>query len=183
MQDTELHTLRQRLAESEKDKTERKQAEEALLDSENELKWVADQALAGMYILQNGVFRYVNARFAQMFGYTVDECLNDMYFQNLVYAEDVATVEEQVRRRTSGEVESVHYTFRGLKKNGQIFHAEVYGATSVYKGEPKAQGLFLTSPSESKQRELEESEENIAESLKRPMKASAWLTQIILLHM
>ncbi len=143
MQDTELHTLRQRLAESEKDKTERKQAEEALLDSENELKWVADQALAGMYILQNGVFRYVNARFAQMFGYTVDECLNDMYFQNLVYAEDVATVEEQVRRRTSGEVESVHYTFRGLKKNGQIFHAEVYGATSVYKGEPAGAGTIL----------------------------------------
>ena len=121
----------------------RKRAEEALLESENKFKSFAEQALAGIYILQDGVFKYVNPKFAQMFGYTVDECLNDMHFQNLVYAEDVATVEEQVRRRTSGETKSVHYTFRGLKKNGQIFHAEVYGATSVYKGKPAGAGTMV----------------------------------------
>ncbi|MGO9414174.1 MAG: PAS domain S-box protein, partial [Syntrophobacteraceae bacterium] len=121
----------------------RKRAEEALLESENKFKSFAEQALAGIYILQDGVFKYVNPKFAQMFGYTVDECLNDMHFQNLVYSEDLATVEEQVRRRTSGETKSVHYTFRGLKKNGHIFHAEVYGATSVYKGKPARAGTMV----------------------------------------
>ena len=223
---TELHALRQRLAESEKDKAERKRAEEALLEFESKFKSFTEQALAGVYILyqvafklvpkeaeklgelcprtpsqlrcsmwrcsgrpasagqpppapsawpraqtraakscgvrgshfpalfdyfnlerklvlQDGVFKYVNAKFAQMFGYTVEECLNEMPFQNLVYAEDLATVEEQVRRRVSGEAESVHYTFRGLKKNGQIFHVEVYGATSIYKGEPAGAGTIL----------------------------------------
>ena len=66
-----------------------------------------------------------------------------MPFKNLVYAEDLATVEEKIKRRISGEVESVHYTFRGLKKNGQIFHVEIYGATSVYKGRLAATGTIL----------------------------------------
>ena len=126
-----------------RDITERKRAEAALLESESQFKSFAEQALAGIYILQNGVFKYVNAKFAQMFGYTIEECLNDMPFKNLVYAEDLASVEEQVRKRTSGEVQFVQHTFRGLKKNGQIFPVEVYGATSVYKGEPAGTGTIL----------------------------------------
>jgi hypothetical protein len=42
-----------------------------------------------------------------MFGYTVEECLNDMHYKNLVYTEDLAKVEEQVRKRTSGEAEFI----------------------------------------------------------------------------
>ncbi len=126
-----------------RDITERKRAEAALLETESQFKSFAEQALAGIYILQNGVFKYVNAKFAQMFGYTIEECLNDMPFKNLVYAEDLASVEEQVRKRTSGEVQFVQHTFRGLKKNGQIFPVEVYGAMSVYKGEPAGTGTIL----------------------------------------
>jgi len=121
----------------------RKRTEEALLESENKFKSFSEQALAGIYIIQDGVFKYVNPKFAQMFGYTVEECLNDMPFKILVYAKDLATVEGQVRRRTSGEAESVHYNFRGLKKNGQIFHVEIYGSAIVYKGKLAATGTIL----------------------------------------
>ncbi len=121
----------------------RKQAEEKLLESENKFKSFAEQALAGIHIIQDGVFKYVNPKFAQMFGYTVEECLNDMPFKNLVYTEDLAKVEEQVRRRVSGEVEFVQHTFRGLKKDGQIFHVEVYGSAILYKGRPAATGTIL----------------------------------------
>ncbi len=140
---TELHALRQRLAESKKDKTERKNAEEALLESESKFKSFADQAITGINIIQDGVFKYVNPKFAQMFGYTVEECLNEMPFKNLVYAEDLATVEEQVGRRAAGEAESAHYTFRGLKKNGQTFPVEIYGSAIVYQGKPATTGTIL----------------------------------------
>jgi PAS domain S-box-containing protein len=121
----------------------RKQAEEALFESENKFRSFAEQAITGINIIQDGVFKYVNPKFAQMFGYTVEECLNSMPFQNLVYAEDLPTVEEHVGRRLSGEAESTYYTFRGLKKNGQIFHVEIYGSTIVYKGKPAATGTIL----------------------------------------
>jgi len=120
-----------------------KRAADELLESENKFKSFAENALTGIYLLQDGVFKYVNPKFAQMFGYTVEECLYDMYYKDLVYKEDLAKVDEQVRTRTAGEVEFVHYTFRGLKKSGQIFHVEVYASTGNYNGRPAATGTIL----------------------------------------
>ncbi|MGO9415737.1 MAG: PAS domain S-box protein [Syntrophobacteraceae bacterium] len=125
-----------------RDITERKQAEEALLESENKFKSFAENALVGIYLLQDEVFKYVNPKFAQMFGYTVEE-LNDMSYKNLIHTEDLARVEEQLRKRVSGEIEYVHYTFRGLKKSGQSFHAELFASTSEHKGRPAATGTIL----------------------------------------
>jgi two-component system, cell cycle sensor histidine kinase and response regulator CckA len=125
------------------DITERKRAEEELLESENKFKSFAENALVGIYLLQDGVFKYVNPKFAQMFGYTVEECMNDMDYKSLVSTEDLTWVEEHVMKRVSGEVEFIHYAFRGLKKNGQSFHVEVYSSTSNYNGRPAATGTIL----------------------------------------
>jgi two-component system, cell cycle sensor histidine kinase and response regulator CckA len=142
----------------------RKQAEEALLESENKFKSFAENALVGIYLLQDGVFKYVNPKFAQMFGYTVEECLNDMHYKNLVYPEDLTKVEEQVRKRVSGEVEFVYYTFRGLKKNGQSFHVEVYSSNSNYKGRPAATGTMLDITERKRGEEaLRESEQRLSQ--------------------
>lgn len=126
-----------------RDISERKQGEQALLESESKFKSFAEQALAGIYIVQDEFFKYVNPKFAQMFGYTVEECINGMSFKELVYEEDFPKVEKQIARRASGQVESVHYAFRGLKKDGQVFPLEVYGSTSVHKGRPAATGTIL----------------------------------------
>jgi len=122
---------------------QRKQTEEALIESEFKFKNFAEQALVGTYLLQEGVFKYINPKFAQMFGYTIEECLNDMSFENLVYAEDLANVKEQIRRRLSGEIEFIHYSFRGVKKNGQIFDVETYGSTGIHNGRITASGTLL----------------------------------------
>ena len=126
-----------------RDITESRQAEEALLESELKFKSFAEYAIVGTYISQDGVLKYVNPKFAQMFGYTVEECLNNMSFDTLVYPEDIANVKEQIRRRTSGEIEFIHYFFRGMKKNGQVFPIEIYGSSSVHNGKPAAAGTIL----------------------------------------
>ncbi len=126
-----------------RDITERKKAEEALLESELKFKSFAEYAIIGTYISQDGVLKYVNPKFAQMFGYTVEECLNNMPFETLVSMEDIAYVKEQIRKRTAGEIEFIHYSFRGLKKNGQVFPIEIYGSSSVHKGKPAAAGTLL----------------------------------------
>lgn len=123
--------------------TERKQSEASLLESEIKFKSFLENAHVGGYLIQDGVFKYVNPRFAQIFGYTVDECLNALPFEKLIHADDVAYSQEQVRKRISGEAKVVHYNFRGLRKNGQMFHAELHGASSVYEGKPAASGTIL----------------------------------------
>ena len=138
----------------------REHTEEELRESENKFRSFAEQSIIGVYLIQDGLLQYVNPRFAQMFGYTVEECLNGMPFKDLVFEEDLTKVEEQVRRRIAGEVEFVHYTLRGLKKNGEIFYVEIYGSGTVYKGKQAATGTTFDI-TERKQAEeaLHESEE------------------------
>ena len=98
------------------DITERKRAEEALRESEDKFRSFAEQSLVGIYLISGDVFKYVNPKFAEIFGYSVDECLDSMHFPQLVHPEDLATVEKQVGRRLSEETKAVRYSFRGIKK-------------------------------------------------------------------
>ena len=76
----------------------------SLAESEKKFRNFTEQSLVGIYLIQDGVFRYVNPKFAEIFGYTPDECLDDMPFQNLVDPDDKAAVQEQIRKRTSGKL-------------------------------------------------------------------------------
>ena len=51
------------------DITERRQVEEALRQSEASYRIVTEGSLAGVYLIQDGKFRYVNPMLAQAFGY------------------------------------------------------------------------------------------------------------------
>jgi len=125
------------------DITDRKQAEEALRESEDKFRSFAEQSLVGIYLISGDVFKYVNPKFAEIFGYSVDECLNNMHFPQLVHPEDLATVEKQVGRRLSGETKALRYSFRGIKKSGETIHVEIFGSSIVLKGKTVATGTML----------------------------------------
>lgn len=59
-----------------RDITERKKAKEALQESENKFRDLAEKSLIGIYLIQGGVFKYVNPKLAEMFGYTVEEIID-----------------------------------------------------------------------------------------------------------
>lgn len=139
----EISSLKQRIQELEQSEENRKRVEEALLESEYKFKNMVEQAHSAIYLIQDGIFKYVNPQCAQMFGYTVEECLNDMPFKNLVYVEDLDKLEEQVGRQAVKESRFNKYNFRGLKKNGQIFHVELYESTNVYKGRLAFTGTLM----------------------------------------
>ena len=125
------------------DITERKAAENELRESEEKFRNFTEQSFVGCYIIQDDVLKYVNPKFADIFGYTVDECMNGMHFRQLVHTEDLASVQEQVRRRVAGEIDVVQYTFRGVKKSGEVIHLSIYGSALVYQGRPAAIGTIL----------------------------------------
>jgi PAS domain S-box-containing protein len=100
------------------DITELKRAGEMLKESEAKYRGVAEESLAGFYIIQDGLFRYVNRRFCEITGYGYDEIVDRMEPLDLVYGEDRAVVEENLRKRFSGETGSIHYRFRMTRKSG-----------------------------------------------------------------
>jgi PAS domain S-box-containing protein len=146
-----------RLAKS--DITNRLKAEEALRESEDKFRSFAEQSLVGIYLISDDRFKYVNPKFAEIFGYSVDECLDNMRFRQLVHPEDLATVEKQVGRRLSGETKAVRYSFRGIKKSGETIHVEIFGASMFLKGKSVATGTMLDiTESKRAEKALKESE-------------------------
>ena len=52
--------------------------EEALRESENKFRDLAEKSIVGIYLIQDGKFKYVNPRFAEIFGYEVWEIMGRM---------------------------------------------------------------------------------------------------------
>ncbi len=124
------------------DMTGHESADEALSEPEQRFKDMSERSLVGMYILQDGVFRYANAMLARILGYGPDE-INGKPVRDVIHPEDWPLVEEAMHRRISGELGSLHYEFRTVRKDGEIRDTEVYSSRTVYGGRPAIIGTYL----------------------------------------
>lgn len=151
-----------------RDIIERKRVEEELKESENKFRGLAEKSLVGVYLIQDGVFKYVNPRLARIFGYTVEELIEKKGPKDLVFPKDWPIVEENLRKRISGEIKSIHYDFRGITKNKEIIYVEVYGSRTVYRGRPAVIGTLLDI---TERKKMEEQLKKRLEELERMHKA------------
>ncbi|MGD0947540.1 MAG: PAS domain S-box protein [Candidatus Binatia bacterium] len=114
---------------------ERQRAEEALRESEERFRALADQSITGIGVFQDDRFAYVNPRLAEVAGYQQDEMLRVPPIE-LVVETDRELFRENIRRRLSGEVPSAHYVFEVRRKDGTEIMVEVYGNRMTYNGRP-----------------------------------------------
>jgi PAS domain S-box-containing protein len=126
-----------------RDITGRKEMLQAIVQSEARFRTVIESSLAGVYLIQDDRFVYVNPRFAQIFGFRTEEIVGRLLQGDLVHPDDRATVTENIRRRLSGELDSVHYTFRGRRKDGSVINVEVLGRRVEFLGRPAVIGTVM----------------------------------------
>ncbi|MDR3410441.1 MAG: PAS domain S-box protein [Formivibrio sp.] len=108
------------------------------------LRGLVEQTLAGIYLIQDGHFRYVNQGFADIFGYASPaEIIDKPSVGELIAPEDRQKVADNIRRRADGEVTELRYTFVGLRRDGRRIHVEVHGRSMEFKGRPAVIGLLL----------------------------------------
>jgi len=125
------------------DITEGKLAEKALQESEQKFKDLSEKSIAGIYLVQDGIFKYVNLNLARTLGYEIDEMIDKIAVKDIVFPEDWPLVEENVRKRISGEIGSIHYEFRVTTKNKEVRNIEVYSSRTTYLGKPAIIGTHL----------------------------------------
>ena len=99
------------------DITERKHAEEALRESEELYKTLAEKSMAGVYVVQDGRFRFINSNAASYAGYTREELL-DQEAVLIVNPEDREKVRQDAKAMLLGEMSSP-YEFMIITKQGE----------------------------------------------------------------
>ncbi len=120
------------------DITESKEAEEALRESEEKFRTIAEQSLMGIIILQDNKIKYVNSAAARMLNYTIDEILNmpPGGYLNFIDPDDRTIVVEQAKKKQKGiETSITGYEHRCLKKNGDTIWIQNYSKIINYEGD------------------------------------------------
>jgi PAS domain S-box-containing protein len=136
-----------------RDITERKQAEDALQDSEKRYRLLVEGAAESILILQDGMIKMVNAMGTSMTGYSEQELLSKP-FLTLIHPDDRAMVGERHQRRLSGEIVPNRYDFRVVAKDGSMKWVTVSAAAIKWEERPATLNL-LTDITERKEAEDE----------------------------
>ena len=122
--------------------SQRNQIENEFRDAEEQIRCLVEQSIAGIYIIQDGKFAYVNPRSAEIFGYDSVDDLIGREVLPLIIEKDRSTAVENIRRRIEGEDASVNYEFTALRKDGSMIDVSVHGARGTYQGHPAIIGLL-----------------------------------------
>ncbi|MGD8552998.1 MAG: PAS domain S-box protein [Anaerolineales bacterium] len=106
-----------------RDITERIRAEEALRESEQKFRTLADKSPNMIFINQDGRIVYANDACVEVMGYTRDEYYAEGFsFLELIAPEDREVIQERFNKHMSGD-EIPQYESRLITKDGRQLHA------------------------------------------------------------
>lgn len=125
------------------DITQRKTSEQALLESEAKYRSVVESSLAGFFIIQDGRFRFVNARACEITGYSRAEVVDRLHVLDLIHPADRPKASENIEKRLRGEHGQTEQDYRVIKRDGSVITIKVLGGVSTYAGRPALCGTFL----------------------------------------
>ncbi len=142
-----------------RDISDRKRAEEALQDSEEQFRALADSSKIGILLVQNDDILYLNQALAEMSGYTVAECL-EMKFWDLAPIGMKEHLRDRSILRQRGEPGPSWIEITLTNKNGEPLYLDCTATMLQYRGKP-AMMLTAMDVTERKhvERELKISEE------------------------
>lgn len=147
----ELAAMKQRLAELEQAAAGQEQAKELY-------EMLADSSPAGMYIFQDGHFKFINSQFLKQTGFTVEDLRTKAPY-DLVHPDDREATRQNTIQMLKGELQTP-YEFRSINAIGQTTWAMESVSSIIYEGKRATLGIFMDITERKKAEEaLKESEE------------------------
>jgi PAS domain S-box-containing protein len=112
-----------------RDITARKKSEQAIRDSEERFRGLAEASVEGILIHDNGIVLDANPSLSKMFGYDFSEVIGINAIELLAAPESRAKLVEEMKKRSSGPYEVV-----GLRKDGSRIAVEITARSIAYTG-------------------------------------------------
>lgn len=121
---------------------ERKQIELMLKESEERYRILTEQSPVGVYLIQDGLFRYVNKTFAEIHGYKPEEIINKLSPRDLTIVEEGTSIEKIVKDMWDDRG-GMRLEILACRKDGTVRNGEIYGSKVIYNGRPAVLGTMF----------------------------------------
>jgi len=141
------------------DITDRKKAEEALKESEEKFRVIADTSQASITLYQDGHVVYSNKASEAIFGYSIDE-RRSMMLAELVHPDYQEIAKEHMKAVLEGKSYSLQNEYKIIRKDGEERWVLSSGSQLTYRGKP---AILVNSVdiTEQKQTERKISQQNV----------------------
>jgi PAS domain S-box-containing protein len=139
------------------DISERKKAEQKLIESEEKFRTIAERTLMGIIIVQDNQFKYINDALLNMFEYSKEEVLNwkkgDL--TKLIHPDELLFLREYREHLRSGDKSfKPFYSYRVFTKSGKMKWIDQFSKEILFKGRP-AELVTIIDITEKKEAEQE----------------------------
>ncbi|MFC2028806.1 PAS domain-containing protein [Chloroflexota bacterium] len=118
------------------------QDEITLHSSETLFRTMSENSSIGNYIIQDGILSYVNSALEKVFRYDPGELIGTDPLL-LIHSNDQVLVSENIQRRVSGEINSIHYEYLGRCKNGDTKNIEDWGSREIIDNQVAVFGTII----------------------------------------
>ena len=101
---------------------------------------IVEQAIAGVYVLQDERFAYCNATWAAIMGYTTQELIGT-HLSAYAPPGFLPKLMRLYYRRLDGDPPSIHFVTRAMHRQGHEVRIEVHGSRIIFRGRPAVMGI------------------------------------------
>lgn len=114
-------------------------ATDSLRESEMSFRTSSEISTTGIYIYQEGRFKYFNPALLKIVGYTPEEAAGMDPFKQ-IHPDDLPVLCERINRRLAGEALPTGFTFRLIHRDGRPIRVSQVGARIMLNGKPTLVG-------------------------------------------
>jgi diguanylate cyclase (GGDEF)-like protein/PAS domain S-box-containing protein len=115
----------------------RRRLEGLVVEESTKFRALVEQSMVGIFIIQDGFFRYVNPGLVRMFGFdSPAEVVDKVSLLQFIRPEDKAAVEDVVRKLLDGRLQQGRHSFTALRRDGTTITIDVHGRRIEYQGRP-----------------------------------------------